>query len=456
MRAVSNAPPSAPPETPGLAATQIAFQEALPPPAASATSAPLPLSLEQAVEAALAQNPDLVALRGTEPVSRAALGVAQTYPINPFVQLQVTPLEHTLSGDHPAVYHYVLLMHTMELAHQGRYRERAGMSDLERVRWNVRQAELLNMAQTQRLFLAALYQRGLRDLARETADSNAELASTLARQLEKGQTSAADVAVARLDRQSTERQARLAEANYQTAILDLRRQLNLPPTMAFELPGDLSNWYWLPANAENLLAARSSGAPAVRANSTAEAVAQIASTRPDVMAARADVSMTSANVGLANAQRVPNLQIGPYYQRDDFGTSFYGLRSQFDVPVANNGRPLLQQRQAELNQRRLTLRQFEQRAKLEAEAAIDRYERARQLIEQFDGDGIETPDELRRLEELFRDGEIEVQRIVAARNSMFQARRARLDALNEVAQAAAAVTAATGLPPTALIAPRRP
>jgi len=173
------------------------------------------------------------------------------------------------------------------------------------------------------------------------------------------------------------------------------------------------------------------------------------------LAARADVSVTSANVGLANAQRVPNLQIGPYYQRDDFGTVFVGFRSQFDVPVANTGRPLLRQRQAELAQRRVALRQIEQRARLEAEAAIERYERARQLVEQVAGDdGGEVPDEFRRLEELFRDREIEVQRIVLARNSMLQARRARLDALNEVAQAVAAVTAATGLPPAALIAPK--
>jgi outer membrane protein, heavy metal efflux system len=452
-RRVTVAPPRVA-ESTVQAAAQIEFQETLPT-VRGAPDAILPLSLEAAIEASLAQNPDLVLLRGAEPVSRAALGVARAYPINPFVQLQVLPYGQMKNGANTAVNHYVLLMHTLELAHQGRYRERAGMSDLERVRWNVRQAEILNMAQTQRLYFTALYQRGLRDLARATADLNAELASTLARQLEKGQASAADVAVAKLDRQSTERLAQLADAGYQTALLDLRRQLNLPPAMVFEPQGDLSSWSWLPANAGNLLSSRCAGGLPKRLPAPADVVAQIASARPDVMAARADVSVTSANVGLANAQRVPNLQIGPYYQRDDFGTVFVGFRSQFDVPVANTGRPLLRQRQAELGQRRVALRQIEQRARLEAEAAIERYERARQLVEQVAGDdGGEVPDEFRRLEDLFRDREIEVQRIVLARNSMLQARRARLDALNELAQAAAAVTAATGLPPKALIAPK--
>ncbi|HEV3006897.1 MAG TPA: TolC family protein [Pirellulales bacterium] len=434
-----------------FAATQIALAEPLPPP-----GVPTPLSLQAAIETALAQNPDLVALRGTEPVSRAALGVARTYPINPWLQVQVLPYGQNIDGGATALNHYVLLMHTLELAHQGRFREQAGMADLNRVRWNILQAELLNVALTQRLFFTALYQRGLRDLARATADVNAELASTLERQLDKGNVSAAALAVAKLDRQSAERQARLADANYETALLDLRRQLNLPPGTAFEPQGDLTSWQWLPANAENLLAARSAGGPPARAPSRSDAVAQLASTRPDVMAARADVAMGSANVGLANAQRRPNLQIGPYYQRDDFGTVFVGFRSQFDIPVANNGRPLVRQREAELGQRRVVMGQAEQRARLEAEAAIDRYERARQLIEPVADDGSDVPDELQRLEKLYAEHEIEVQQIVLARNSLLMARRSRLDSLNEAAQAAAAVTAATGLPPTALVVPRRP
>lgn len=435
------------------AVSQIAFQE--PPPAGEELlHGALPFSLEQAISASLAQNPDLVAIRGTVPVSRAALGVARVNPFNSFLQIQATPFEHAPSatvGANPGIYNYVLFMKTFEIAHQGRYRERAGTSDLERVRWTVRQAELLNVAMTQQLFFTALYQRGLRDLARSAADSNAELASTLERQLDEGNATAADVAVSRLDRQSTERQFQLADANYQTALLSLRRQLNLPSATEFTLAGDLTAWRFLPATDSIPIQGPAGSAP----QPLSKSIEELAAARPDVMAARSDVATAQANVRLANASRVPNMQIGPYYQRDDFATTYYGFRSHFEVPQ-NNGRPQVRQREAELGQRQLTFRQLEQRARLEAEAAFDRYERARRLIEQIDGDGIDAPDELRRLEELFRQGEIEVQRIVLARNSMLQVRRSQLDALNEAAQAAAAVTAATGLPPTALIAPKRP
>ena len=57
---------------------------------AATTSDPanLRLSVRAAIETGLAQNPDLIALRQTEGVGVAAVGVAQTYPFNPWIQVQ--------------------------------------------------------------------------------------------------------------------------------------------------------------------------------------------------------------------------------------------------------------------------------------------------------------------------------------------------------------------------------
>ena len=103
----------------------------------------------------------------------------------------------------------------------------------------------------------------------------------------------------------------------------------------------------------------------------------MAASRPDVLAARADTDTARANSNFANASRIPDLQIGPYYQRDDFGTAYLGFRAQTDIPVINNGMPLVRQRQAEFFQRATIAQQLAARANLEAQAAADRYERAR-------------------------------------------------------------------------------
>ena len=144
------------------------------------------ISLQQSIFLALSQNPDLVTLRQTERVSSATLGVAQTYPFNPFLQVQATPWQDAPNGTPPANYHYVLLMQTIQLAHQQQFRELGATFTLNSTRWNIHQAELQNMAQTERLYFISLYQRGLMELNEASDRNNQQLLSILQKQLDAG------------------------------------------------------------------------------------------------------------------------------------------------------------------------------------------------------------------------------------------------------------------------------
>ena len=159
-----------------------------------------------------------------------------------------------------------------------------------------------------------------------------------------------------------------------------------------------------------------------------------------------------AGVGLAEGNRVPNLLIGPYYQRDDLGTITAGFRSWNEIPVINSGKPMVRQRAAELRTRQQVFEQMQIRARLEAQTAVARYERARQVVVGTSQDYLEQlTAEVRRVEAQYNAGQTDLLRVYAARASLVDSYRARLDALNELAQAAAAVTAATGLAPEMLI-----
>jgi outer membrane protein, heavy metal efflux system len=401
-------------------------------------------NLAEAVETALERNPNLVALRQTEPVSQAALGVARAYPFNPYAQIQALPLARDRFGGTPPVSHYVLLMQTLELAHQRRFRDAAGTADLTRIQWNIHQAELTNIALTERMFFAAIYQRGVRDLALSLAKLNEDLIGVLDRRFSAGQAQASDLALARLQAHAARQQANLTIATYNTAVLDLRTQLGLISSEPFEPLGDLTRFEW-----QGVVTTIGEGT-----KPPANDVLELVSGRPDVMAARADVAFSRANANLARAARVPNLQIGPYYARDDFATVFWGFRSQIDIPVVNNGMPLLRQRMAEVRQREITLEQLQNRAQLEAEAAIERYERARRLIDRSHVDFTrELAEDVRRVESQFQAGQTDLLRVYAARTGLIQAQRALLDTLNELAQAAARVSETTGLPPHMLARP---
>ena len=98
------------------------------------------------------------------------MNVAGVYPWNPFVQAQYLPNGRPFIPGAPGnaigqSSYYVWAMQRFELAHQRRHREDSAMAALGQIRWNIQQAELLNIAQTERLFFTALYQRQLLELA---------------------------------------------------------------------------------------------------------------------------------------------------------------------------------------------------------------------------------------------------------------------------------------------------
>jgi cobalt-zinc-cadmium efflux system outer membrane protein len=404
----------------------------------------LKLTLQDAVGTALLQNPDLVATRGQEGVSVAALGVAKTYPWNPQYQNQTSPYARDRDGNLLAVDNQHSIVETFELAHQQRYRTQAGSSALNQVRWSIHQAELLTEVNTERLFFTALYLRDVLQLSQSVLNMNVELEGVVTRQYDAGQATKADVAQVRLDGRSFRRQRELAEANYQTALLDLQRQLNLPAGTVIELVGDLASLRWRSID------------EAIGTNPESSLNALV-SERPDVLAARADVDSARANLDLADASRIPNVQLGPYYERDESGTTFVGFKGAVDIPIVNTGMPLVRQRRSELRQRQNVLTQLLAKANVDAEAAVRRYERARQIVEAARPDLTEPfPKELRQIEDQFRAGQVDILRVFAARSSLIQNRRAALDALNELSQAAVGVSAATALPPATLLLPPVP
>ncbi len=420
----------------------------------TADSPTLQLTLEEAVQLSLQQNPDLSAIRSTEPAARAALRVAETYPYNPQFQTQVLPYTRERNGTGGPVSQQHVVVQTFELGGQQQYREGGAAATWQQVHYNVQQAELMNEAQTTRLYFTALYQRELRDLSQTLAELNEQLAGVIGRREKAGQATQADVALAKIQARASRRQQRLSEANYQTALLALRTQLRLAEDSAVELtsPWEESRWQsvdealGLPLTTSALLT-DSDGSPQPLTTLDETNLRALVSERPDVVAARSAVRAAQQNLQLANAMRRPSLQAGPMFQRDNSATVFWGLQGQIDIPVVNTGMPLVRQRRAELRSQQVTAAQLEQRAVLEARAAILRYERARRLVEESRSDlSPDMADSGKAFEDQFRAGQVTILQVFAARATLAQSRASYFDLLNEVCLAAADVTQAVGLP----------
>jgi outer membrane protein TolC len=174
--------------------------------------------------------------------------------------------------------------------------------------------------------------------------------------------------------------------------------------------------------------------------------------RPDVLAAQAGVRVSDANLRLARAAVVPDVQAGPIYETADDGTKYLGLRLQMNLPLFDTGLPLARQRRAELNLQHLTYEQLKIRATLEAQAALNQYEYVRDQLGKATPRGADAlTSELREITRLFEAGQADVLAVLTTQANLLQERRVYLDLLNQMAQAAAAVIQATGLPPDRVV-----
>jgi len=76
------------------------------------------LSLDEAIGLGLAGNPDLAAVRATEPVAIAAMEVAKTYIYNPQFQTQILPYSRDRNGEDGAISQQHVVVQTFELGGQ--------------------------------------------------------------------------------------------------------------------------------------------------------------------------------------------------------------------------------------------------------------------------------------------------------------------------------------------------
>lgn len=422
-----------------------------------------PVSLAEALRLALGRNPGLVALRRSEGVSEAALQVARTYPHNPQLGADVRPLTRERGGNNGDVLVAATLLQELELGGQGRHREATGLAEHEAAAWRVRDAEEKVLSEAARLFFDALHARERTALLESVAALQQETLDVTRRRFDAGLSSGTDIVLARMEAQSARQQADLARDARDAAVAALEQQLGLPPRSELVTSGALER------------AARSV-APTFLEDVIGE--------RPDVRAAEADLAASAARARLAAAARVPNLTLGPVYERDESGTTFLGVEAQLPIPIWDTGSPLLRQRRAEEEQSREALRQLRVEASHEASAALARHGRAAALAQRFREDlfgppapgpasaagatgapgAVEAPGapgaaagaggiegDLQRIRDQYEAGQADIVQVFLARSNLLRARQAYLDALHEEALAAVDLTRAAGLSAATLL-----
>ena len=423
-------------------------------PGNDATS-PLPgaqsLSLQQALYGALTSNPDLVALRTGNPAqaSAEAVEVARHFPVtlNPTVFIDYRPITLIPNGTfgsgsnvgsgnkNGGFYHngqgyfLIALRQPLEFGHQTTHRYAIARANYSQVQWQVVQAELTSLIQTYRFFQTAAYRREKLRVAEQLADFNEKLLATLERRLKANQAQSADVALAKVESRATRQQARAARQDYVTALTDLRNQVGIPETAAeIEPLGEFAIPSAIPMLDEQAL------------------IDSALSCRPDLHAAQSAIEAASAAVRLAQGDRIPSAVLGPQYVQDEAGIQYIGLNFIPTLPLANNGKPLVRQRQAEQRRAIINYQQVQQRVVAQVRSAVAKWNGASGLVGDSSNLTQELGGEVASLERLFENGQTDLTRVQQARQRLIQLENAQLDALWAATQAQADLLLALGVP----------
>jgi cobalt-zinc-cadmium efflux system outer membrane protein len=411
-----------------------------------------PISLEAALYGAITSNPDLVTMRQGNALaaSAEAVEVARHFPttLNPTLWIDYRPITliprdtfgSTSPGGRPTstsggFYHfgqdffYISLRQPVELGHQTTHRYHIAQAAYDQQKWLVVQAELTALVQTYRFYQTAAYRREKYRLAEDLANFNDRLVQSLQQGMEANRVQAADVALARVESRAARQQVKAARQDYLTALTDLRNQLGIPEAAgAVEPLGEFNLPAYIPPIDEQSL------------------IQEALRNRPDIRAVAAQVAGTHSAVSLAKGDRIPTPVIGPQYEMDEAGVQYVGFVLIVPLPIWNNGKPLVVQREAEHQRAIVAFEQAQQRATSQIRAAVAKWNTATDLVNESAGLTSQLTTEVVALDRLFEAGQADLTKLMQARQRLIQLENSRLDAVWAATQAQADLLLVLGIP----------
>jgi cobalt-zinc-cadmium efflux system outer membrane protein len=380
---------------------------------------------------ALQNNPDLAALRQQHGIAAAAVVIASTYPFNPVWTNKL----FADSGPESAGINNRLAMEqrislALEIRGQGKYRRQAASAGLARTDWDIANQELLLAIRVCRAFDTLVYERAKLRLAEEGLHLQEETAGLVRKLFQGGALKSPDLILAQSEVDTFRLALNMARSVQTKAENDLRAALGLT-TESLRVEGTLT-LPPAPGDPQTLLAA---------------AMEQ----RPDLHARQAVMFETEGRLRLAVADRFGNPDIGPDYEYNETRVNFIGAQMTLPLPVLNTHRGDILQREAERTRAGLDLRSTEVAIQQQLQAALARQSAAREMVETYGARVLPDLDaSLKAMETLFRQGGVDLLKVIDIRRKLLQARSGYLDALYELRQARTDLAAAVGDPAVTL------
>jgi cobalt-zinc-cadmium efflux system outer membrane protein len=394
---------------------------------------PPALSLDAAIRWALEYNPELAALRQQHGIAAAAVVIARTYPFNPIWEGKIRAtngpesagITNRVSNEHK-------FLMDVEIRGQGTYRRQTACAALSRTDWEIMAQELNLAVRVIRAYNAVLYRQDKLHLIDETVRLNEHAANQVSQLVQQGKLRSADLIVINTEVADVRSQQGLGRVSLLTAQYELRRSLGVIHE-AFELHDTLAT----PSMVED----------------TSNLMQAALERRPDLHARQMAVIEADARLRLEIANRYGNPNVGPAYEYDPTRVNLIGVQITLPLPVFNQHRGEILQREAERTRTALELRQTEVLVRQDVAAAVARLKDAHEWAHGYQTQILPNLDKgLKDIEQLFTQGDpgVDLLRVIDIRRKLLKARDGYLDALFELNQVQADLAAAVADPAVSL------
>jgi len=370
------------------------------------------MMLEEAVDHALKNNPELQAFRLETGVSEGQLERAKLPLIfNPVLEGSVVKKEKSPDPGAKGFTDYgIKLSQEFEIAGQRGVRIDVARKGLSRIDHEIKDRERTLAYDVKNAFARALASKRREELTGEAVRLKEDLLGFTRIKFQAGQVSGLEVNLAEVEVSKTKRELLLAGREYREASHSLQRLVGMRPDAAFSVQGELS-----------------AGLPGVPDREILKELA--AARRPDMKAASIETERTTAAELLVKKLALPNITIAGFYDRDEDrnigGISISAPLSFFDRKQAEKREARVRAEQARLNYTGL-----ERTVEKEVETAYSDFSSVFEELSLFRQEILnKTSENLNLMNLAFKEGKIGYFDVRLAQKETIDLQFAHLDAL---------------------------
>jgi cobalt-zinc-cadmium efflux system outer membrane protein len=380
-----------------------------------------PFTLDQVLELAARQNPEVLIARAREVEARGRLTtVSVRFANNPDLDLFLGSRQQSAGGSTPEVDFNVF--QRLEIAGQRGLRIESATAQITQRSADVDMAALTARAATVGAFYRALYAERSREVARQAEQLADDLGNAAQARFQAGETAILDVNLARVEEARARRVRLSAEGFLERAYGELREILALPPESAVAVAGD-----WPGAAPPSL-----------------DALLLRIVDRPDVRSLTAGVTEADADWRLTRTMRRPDLIAGVGLRREG-GEPIAGAHVGFSLPLFQRNVGVQASAAARIDAARLALETRRRALEIRIRSAHKQYLVALDALNALTAGGLPLVEENEQLaRDSYQAGKLNLVDLLVIRREGFAARRETLDAQLSVALAATELRLAAG------------